>query len=452
MPAAWRAVLIKCFPMATKPAVNSISTGIAVRTLTVLVLVNIVNFYDRHVAAALAEPLRHEFGLTDAQIGLISTVFTILYAIVGIPIGRLADSGSRKKLLAAGIVVWGCVTGLAAWARSLSMLVASRLGLAVGEAACAPVATSWIGDLFPPNRRSRPLALFMLGVPVGGALSFFFSGPIAQRFGWRPAMLVAAIPALLLAPVVLRLPEPLRGASEDLPAGAERLRKSSLLVPTFVWIIASGVLVNFNLYALGTFLPAFFQRVHHLRVGPAGISTGIVYAVGGVLGGVIGGACGDRLVRRRADGRMLLAAYAAAISAPLAYFGIRQGFGALAIAVPLLTAAYGLLNMYYGLVYASLQDIVAPAQRATAMAVYFLIMYLGGASFGPVITGKLSDFMARRAAGALPVTESVKAFGLQQAMQIVPVLAIGLAIVLWAGSRTIARDAQRQRAQASSAA
>jgi MFS family permease len=149
---------------------------------------------------------------------------------------------------------------------------------------------------------------------------------------------------------------------------------------------------------------------------------------------------------------MLLAAYAAAISAPLAYFGIRQGFGALAIAVPLLTAAYGLLNMYYGLVYASLQDIVAPAQRATAMAVYFLIMYLGGASFGPVITGKLSDFMARRAAGALPVTESVKAFGLQQAMQIVPVLAIGLAIVLWAGSRTIARDAQRQRAQASSAA
>ena len=91
--------------MATKPAVNSISTGIAVRTLTVLVLVNIVNFYDRHVAAALAEPLRHEFGLTDAQIGLISTVFTILYAIVGIPIGRLADSGSRKKLLAAGIVV-----------------------------------------------------------------------------------------------------------------------------------------------------------------------------------------------------------------------------------------------------------------------------------------------------------------------------------------------------------
>ncbi|HYX53269.1 MAG TPA: MFS transporter [Candidatus Limnocylindrales bacterium] len=438
--------------MATKPAVTPIATGIAVRTLIVLILVNIINFYDRHVAGALAEPLRHEFGLTDSQIGLISTVFTILYAIVGIPIGRLADTGSRKKLLAVGIVVWGCVTGMAAWARSLAMLVASRLGLAVGEAVCAPVATSWIGDLFAPNRRSRPLALFMLGVPVGGALSFFFSGPIAQRFGWRPAMIVAAIPALLLAPVVLMLPEPLRGASETSSATTQRPSRSGLLTPTFAWIIASGVLVNFNLYALGTFLPAFFQRVHHLKVGSAGISTGLVYAIGGILGGTIGGAWGDRLVRRHANGRMLLAAYAAVISAPLAYLGIRQGFGALAIAVPLLTAAYGLLNMYYGLVYASLQDIVAPAQRATAMAVYFLVMYLGGASFGPVITGRLSDFMAHRAAGALPITEAFKAIGLQQAMQVVPVLAVGLGIVLWAGSRTIERDAQRQRATVSTAA
>src|SRR6266702_4576214 len=122
---------------------------------------------DRHVGGALAEPLRKEFGLNDTQLGWIGTAFTVLYAIIGLPLGWLADKSSRKKLLAGGVVVWGTLTGLAAWATTLPMLVFSRLGLGVGEAAYAPVATSWIGDLYPPERRAKPLALFMLGVPVG---------------------------------------------------------------------------------------------------------------------------------------------------------------------------------------------------------------------------------------------------------------------------------------------
>jgi MFS family permease len=116
------------------------------------------------------------------------------------------------------------------------------------------------------------------------------------------------------------------------------------------------------------------------------------------------------------------------------------------MAVIFLTAAYGLLNMYYGLVYASIQDIVAPAVRGTAMAIYFLAMYIMGASFGPVITGKLSDIMAHRAAaaaGSAKVTEVFRAIGLQQAMLVVPVLAVCLALVLWAGSRSIVKDARQ---------
>src|SRR5205085_5936357 len=139
---------------------------------------------------------------------------------IGIPIGRLADSRSRKKLLAAGVAVWAALTALGGWAASYPLLLASRLGVAVGEATCAPAATSWIGDLFPPHRRARPLALFMLGVPVGGALSYFLSGVTAQHFGWRVAMVVAAAPAVLMAPVILLLREPQRGASEwHKPAG-----------------------------------------------------------------------------------------------------------------------------------------------------------------------------------------------------------------------------------------
>jgi predicted MFS family arabinose efflux permease len=428
--------------MATKAAVTPRPRS-AVAPLLVLVLVNIVNFYDRHVPGALAEPIRHEFHLTDAQLGWIGSVLIWLYALVGLPLGRLADTSSRKRLLSGGLALWGLLTGYAAWTKTFALLVFSRLGVGVGEAACAPAATSWIGDLFPPERRAKPLALFMLGVPIGGALSFFFSGPIALKFGWRIAMIAAAVPALLLIPAVLLIREPERGASEAVtapPGSAWKL----LAIPTFWWIVLSGILVNFSLYAVGAFLQAFFQRTHHLNVAQGGIFTGVVYAVGGILGGVLGGMWGDRVVARgRADGRMLIAAAGALIAAPLSYFGFRQGYGALAIAVPLLALAYGALNMYYGLVYASLHDIVAPALRGTAMAVYFLVMYLGGASFSPLLTGTLSDAMARRAAtvaGSAKVTEAYRAIGLQQAMLVIPVFSLLLAAVLWAGSRSILKD------------
>jgi sugar phosphate permease len=246
------------------------------------------------------------------------------------------------------------------------------------------------------------------------------------------------------------LHEPTRGAAEKhaLPADAGSIW-AVLSVPTFWWIALSGALVNFNLYAVGTFFPAFFSRIHHMSVGRAGVTTGIIYAVGGILGGSCAGIWGDRIVKRNRSGRMKIAAIAALLAVPLSYFGIHQGIGSIAVALPLLTIAYGLLNMYYGLVYASIQDIVAPALRGTSMAIYFLVMYLGGASWGTVIIGKLSDRWAHRAAalaGSPTVTEPFKAVGLQQAMLAIPILSLALALVLWLGSRSIGRDIARQRA------
>lgn len=417
-------------------------------SLAVLVAINILNFYDRHVAGALVEPVRKEFSLSDTQIGWINTAFTILYGFVGLPLGLLADKVSRKKLLSVGIAVWAALTASTKWVFTYPLLVFTRLGVGVGEAACAPTATSWIGDLYPREHRAKPLALFMMGVPIGGALSFFFSGPIALRFGWRTAMVFAALPALLLIPMLLALREPARGASEQRKKAPSGSVFQVLSIPTFWWIAISGALVNFNLYAIGTFLPAFFSRVHHMNVARAGIATGVVYAIGGIVGGAIAGVWGDRIARRNNHGRMQIAACAALIAVPFAYIGIRQGFGSLALAVPLLTLVYGLLNMYYGLVYSSIQDIVAPSVRGTAMAIYFLVMYLIGASWGTLIIGKLSDYSARHAAsaaGSAKVTEVFRAIGLQQAMLAIPVLSLVLALVLWIGSRTIGRDIERQR-------
>src|ERR1017187_582736 len=178
--------------------------------LTLLFLVNVLNIYDRQALGALLEPLRHEFHLSDTQLGALPAVFTVIYAVAGLPLGRLADTWSRRKLLAIGVAVWAGLTALGGLAGSYVVLFATRLGVGIGEAVCAPAATSWIGDLVPAARRARAMAGFMMAVPVGVMLSSVITGPVAQAHGWRIALAVAAAPALLLAPALLWLQEPAR--------------------------------------------------------------------------------------------------------------------------------------------------------------------------------------------------------------------------------------------------
>lgn len=417
-------------------------------TLAVLVAINVLNFYDRNIPGALAEPIRKEFGLTDMQLGLMSSAFIWVYALIGLPLGHLADTCSRKKILAAGMVVWSALTAFAALATSFPLLLVSRLGVAVGEAAAAPTGTSMIGDLFPADKRARALGLFMLGVPVGGALSFFFSSAIAHSFGWRTAMVTATLPALFLLPALLRVDEPVRGASESAQRKEETTSVWKILrIPTMWWIILSGALVNFNMYALGSFLPAFLSRVHGLSLRESGFATGMIYGIGGICGGILAGSWGDRIVKKRPDGRLRLAAALTLVAVPAGSLGLLSPVGMAAPAIILWMLAYAATNTYYALVYSSIQDLVPPKARATTMAIYFMAMYLCGASFGPVLTGTLSDRLARQAAaaaGSPVVTDLFRATGLQRAMLVIPILSIFLALVLYAGSRTITADIRRR--------
>jgi predicted MFS family arabinose efflux permease len=290
----------------------------------------------------------------------------------------------------------------------------------------------------------------MMGVPVGGGLGYLIGGPLAQAYGWRAAMVLAAVPAALLVPALLMLHEPERGASEGHQAPLVHGSMWRVLrIPTLWWIIASGALLNFNAYAFATFIPAFLHRVHGLSVARSGMATGVLYIIGGVSGGLLAGYLGDTIVHRRKDGRMLCAAAMALITVPLACIGILQPAGSLLIAAVFLGLMYGSISSYYGFVYSAIQDIVAPNQRAATMAIYFMAMYMCGASLGPLLTGKLSDVLAHRAAalaGSVTVTESFRAIGLQQAMLVIPVLCIALEFVLYMGSRTIIADIERREA------
>jgi predicted MFS family arabinose efflux permease len=400
-------------------------------SLAVLFLVNTLNIYDRQALGAVYEPLRREFGLSDSQLGAIPTLFTIVYALAGLPLGRFADTGSRRRLLALGVTAWAGLTGLGALAVNYAMLVVTRLGVGIGEASCAPASVSWIGDLVPPARRARAMAWFMTAVPVGVMLSFSVTGPLAQAWGWRMAMGCAALPAVILAPAILWLREPER----ELPAAAKGespLSWNLLQVPGFGWIVASGAVVNFALYSFSTFISAFLTRYHGLTVGEAGVWSGFGSGIAGILGAAAVGIFGDRVIRRNAAaGRLLLAGSAAFAAAFAALAGMSIRPGGVAAAAGLLMLGYGFLQMYYGLVYAAIQDLVEPHRRGSAMAIYYMCMYLCGGAFGPLLTGSLSDWFARRAGGG----ELARAAGLHHALYVVPAMSAVLGAVLWAAAR-----------------
>ena len=389
--------------------------------LAVLFLVNVLNYYDRQTLAAILEPLRHEFSLSDTQLGGLFTLFTIVFALAGLPLGKLADRRSRRGLLAGGIAVWTGLTGLAGLATSYALLLGTRLGVGIGEAVCTPAAASWIGDLVPASRRARAMAGFMMAVPVGIMLSSAIGGSVAQAHGWRMALVLAAVPGLVLVPAVLWLREPPR---PPLPAAGAR---AAALPAVFWWIAASGAVVNFALYSFSTFLPAFLTRYHGMSVAQAGIWTGVGSGVSGILGAAAAGLLGDRV-----KNRLWLAAGASLAAAGPVYAAIRMPAGSAAAAVWLAMTGYGLLQMYYGLVYAAIQDVAGPEMRGRAMATYFVVTYLGGASWGPLVTGRLSDFLAHR---SLLPAEAARAVGLHDAMYVIPALAVVLAAVLWQAGR-----------------
>ena len=404
--------------------------------LLVLLAINILNFYDRQAPGTLAEPIRKTFDLSDTQLGLLGSAFIWVYALAGLPIGWLGDRSSRRRLLALGVGLWSALTALSAVANSYNLLLISRLGGGVGEAVAAPMGTAWISDLFPPLQRARALSLFMLGVPIGTALSYFTSGPIAGAWGWRVAMAVAAAPALVLIPAICLLPEPQRGAAESPAKAQDRSMAQILRMPVFWWIIASGAFFTFDMYAIGAFMPAFLGRIHHLLVGQAGLALGVCQIVGGMGGALLAGRWGDRIATGGGH-RLRLAAVMILAGTPASFLAFHLPEGNLLVVLTLFLFAYGTLNAYYGLVYAAMHDFIPHGLRATAMAVYLSLMYVLGGSLGPLITGNLSDRLARglaRSAGSTVVSEAFRAAGLQQAMLLIPILSVALAIVLWAGS------------------
>ena len=424
------------------------------RVLTLLALANVLNFYDRTIPAILVEEIRDEFSLNDSQIGLLGAVFIVVYAVAGIWLGRLADRGSRRRIMGWGLVVWSVMTALSGGVWSFASLLIVRLGVGIGEASYAPAANSTIADLFPVDKRSRAVAVFQIGIPVGLILAFFTTGLIVEAFdSWRAPFFIAAVPGLVLAVALLRIKEPERGASEAgvaarMPDLTVRAAVRAVWeVQTMRWLILSGIGVQLAAYSISTFLVPFFQRYYELTLTQAGVAAGVVLGFTGLVGLFLGGWAADRASRRSARGRVVVGALALTIAAPLTVAAFLVGPDALGPFVALMSLAWLLQFFFHTSALPAVSDVVQPALRSTAIAVFFALFYLLGGAFGPVVTGVLSDALAQRdVAGGV----SAEAHGLHLALLIVlPVSLFIAAAGLFGAARHLERDRAAMLAAAS---
>lgn len=415
--------------------------------LVLLFAINFMNIYDRQIVGAVGERIKVEWMLTDSQLAGLTTAFIMLYAIIGIPLGRLADVASRKHILAVGVTVWSAFTALSGIAGSFGAMIIYRLGVGVGEASASPACNSLIGDLFPPSKRARALGIFMLGVPLGVGASYLISGLVVQLTGsWRTALFIAAAPGLFLGLLALRLPEPPRGGSDaQLLNRAMSARASINMVlrtPTMWWIIASGALYNLNNYALSAFHTSYLIRYHGLDIAVANRFSGAVFGLGGTIGVLAGGWVGDVVGRRAPSVRLQIACAAMVITAPVMWLAMQQPRGEYWAFAMFMFVGLFAMYAYYPIVYATIHDIFEPQIRGMAMSVYFFVFYIFTA-IGLFGFGALSDARASVAIGRGATVVDARAFGLHDALLTVPFVSLLVAVALWVASRSADRDQSR---------
>ena len=275
------------------------------RALLVLTLVNLVNYLDRFVVAALVESLkRSELGLSDAQLGGLMTAFLLVYMVASPFFGALADRGtSRPRLLAAGVAVWSVATLLSAFAHGYTALFLARAAVGIGEAAYGTVAPAMIADQHPRERRGRAFAVFYAAIPIGSALGYVLGGVVDHLAGWRAAFLVAAVPGLLLSAMALRLSDPPRGGMDEegvaIVSGGALARYGRLArnAPYLLTVLGYAA-YTFAVGGMAFWMPAFLERVRGVPRAEATVQFGAIVVVTGFVGTFAGGWLGDLLRRR----------------------------------------------------------------------------------------------------------------------------------------------------------
>ncbi|HVS83199.1 MAG TPA: MFS transporter [Pyrinomonadaceae bacterium] len=455
--------------------------------LTVLTLVNFLNYIDRQVLPAVAPAMRKELNLSQTEIGFLEDALLLSYVVLALVFGRLGDRYSRTKLMAAAAAVWSLATGLTAltdkspWLPSALQfrlpvlhytvalsgvalaLCAVRALVGVGESSYSTITPTLIADYFPVQRRATALGVFQAAIPMGFALGYAIGGALAYFFGWRMAFMVVGLPGLITAVIVWRLNEPERGQSDresgaTLIAHAEAASESQLkkepwvrtcwrILRTRNWLLSTGgyTALSFVLGAFATWASSLLQEEKHMSALGANVVLGVTTLAAGAAGTFGGGWIADRVAAKRRNGYFLVCAASSLLGVVPAFLALVTHQAYLFIPAIFFTVFFLFINN--APFHAILVNSVPPAIRATAMALNIVVIH----SFGDLISrlgvGVLSDSLAAgraRMIGSLasaigidPVREH-----LTTALLVVPVgLLVSALFFFWGGRQSAVKVA-----------
>lgn len=291
----------------TKHAIVSRSAYFA---LAALFTMNLLNYIDRNILAAVIEPVQKDLGIADADdlAGLLATIFFASYSLFSPVTGWLGDRMTRKYLLAVGVGVWSVATFASGMVTTFWQMVLARSVLGIGEATYATIAPALIADFFPREKRNRALAVFYLAIPVGSALGFVIGGFVEAHWGWQQAFFVVGYPGLAVAFLALVIREPQRGASEAIDE-AERVRHEALPTswgayaalgrnPSFVLNTLGMAMMTFTVGGLAFWTPKFLSTVRGMARQDASFWLGVAIVVSGLVGTAVGSIAADKLARK----------------------------------------------------------------------------------------------------------------------------------------------------------
>ncbi len=363
--------------------------------LALLTVIYALNFADRQLLAIALEDVKRDLGASDLQMGLLTgTTFALFYTFAGIPLARLADRGARWRLLSFALFAWSAFTSLTAFARSFTHLALARIGVGVGESACSPCAHSLLSDLYSPARRATAIAVYSTGIYAGTFLAYEVGGWLCKQHGWPTAFAWFGAPGVALALVAfLAMREPQRTGIVQTESASEAQLAELWRSRSFRHLALGAGIKSIAGYALLTWVPTFFTRVHGLDSQEVGAWLGPIVGLGGAVGTFGGGWLADVLGQRDPRRRLLSAAWATVAATPFLYAFLFAESASSAFWLYLPASILG--AMYLGPAFAFAQDCARPGQRALASAVLLFLVNLIGLGLGPYVVGALSDFFAQ---------------------------------------------------------
>jgi MFS family permease len=381
------------------PAAVRDPARLARRGMVVLTSINLLNYLDRYVPAALSESLRNSpLRISDTQFGLLTSGFIVVYMFTAPVFGVLGDRRSRTRLIALGIFLWSLATALGGLAWSFASLLVARAAVGIGEAAYGTIAPGIISDYYPRSKRGRMFAVFFAAIPIGSALGYIVSGQIDVHFGWRNAFFVAGIPGILLAGLALRLYDPPRGVNDPNPApvairsGARAAYAALVRNRPYILTVLGYAAYTFALGGMAAFMPKFLIRVRGIPEGAATTWFGVILVGTGFVGTFVGGWVGDYLLRFTKQSYLWVSGLTALVAAPCTLVALSSPvpsayWGGIVAAELLLFASTGPIN-------SAIVNLVAPEIRATAVAVSIFSIHALGDVPSPALLGVLSDRMS----------------------------------------------------------